>query len=142
MRWGRALGLVSLLAGCMGGGRGRAVQVYEGAPDENAVILVGDVASIDGREMPPRSRTFELLPGCHAITNITYWIGNDVNAAMTVRLPEMSYMMDMKPGHNYELRIGTTANTDTARVVVKALERNADGDVTRTFEPSRPCATP
>lgn len=73
------------------------------------------------------------------VTNVTYWIGSDASAAMTVRLPEMSYWMNMKAGHHYELRIGTTANTDTAQVVIKALERNDSGDITARYEPGKAC---
>lgn len=139
-RAARALVLLGLgSVGCMGGGHARAVQLYEGTPDESAVLLVGDVLSVDGKEVPPRSRTFALLPGCHKVTNVTYWIGNDANAAMTVRLPERAYWMNMKEGHQYELRIGTTSNSDTAQVVIKALERDKNGDVTRRFEPGSGC---
>jgi hypothetical protein len=67
------------------------------------------------------------------------WIGNDASGAMTVRVPERQYWMDMKKGHSYELRIGTTAVSDTARVTVTALERDQNGNVTRRFEAGRGC---
>ncbi len=47
--------------------------------------------------------------------------------------------MKMVPKHTYELRIGTTGNTDAARVFVKALERDKNGDVTHTFQPGQGC---
>lgn len=134
-----ACGLAAMA--CMGGGRARGLQLYEGAPDPTAVRLVGDVGAVDGREMPARSRTFDLLPGCHFVTNVTYWVGNDHNAAMAARLSPRTYAVNMQPGHTYELRIGTTANSDAAQVVIKALERNAAGEVTRTFEPGGSCGS-
>ncbi len=135
------MGVAAALAtvACMGGSHARAVKLYAGPRSSDAVILVGDVKAVDGNEVPLRSRTFELQPGCHTVTNITYWVGNDINAAMTVRLPEMVFWMKMVPEHTYELRIGTTANTDTARVTVKALERDTNGDVTHTYQPGKGC---
>ena len=127
------------LAGCMRGAHARAVRLYAGPPSADVVTLIGDVKSVDAKEVPAHSRTFELLPGCHAVTNVTYWIGDDINAAMTVRLSEQTYWMNMRLGYTYELKVGTTMNTDTARVVVNVVERDKNGHVTHKFEPSRAC---
>lgn len=42
-------------AGCMGGGHARAVRLYDGPHDEAAVLLVGDVLSVDGTQVPARA---------------------------------------------------------------------------------------
>jgi len=135
--WMLASGLA--LVGCMRGSHARAVRLYPGPPVTDVVTLVGDVKAVDGFDVPAHSRTFELRPGCHAVTNVTYWIGDDINAAMTVHLSERTYSMNMRLGYTYELAIGTTRNADTARVVVKVVERDQKGHVTHTFAPGQAC---
>lgn len=135
--WMLASGLA--LGGCMRGAHARAVRLYPGPPVADVVTLVGDIKTVDGFDVPPHARTFELKPGCHAVTNVTYWLGDDINAAMTVHLSERTYSMNMRLGYSYELAIGTTRNTDTARVVVKVVERDHNGHVSHTFAPGQAC---
>jgi hypothetical protein len=137
--WLRAAWLSTLSVACVSSSHGRGVQLYAGPAQPDAVLLVGDVKSVDGADVPSRSRTFRLLPGCHVVTNVTYWVGNDSNAAMSIRLPELPYWMNMKEGHSYELRVGFSAVSDTARVKVTALERDVKGDISQRFEPGKAC---
>jgi hypothetical protein len=117
----------------------RGVQLYQGPPDEAAITLVGDVKTVDGDDVPTRARSFRLLPGCHVVTNVTYGVARDPNAAATTHVLEMPYWMAMRSGYSYELRIATTRATGAAEGTVLALERDGEGEITKRFQPGRAC---
>ena len=134
--------VVSLLVGCVNANNVPSVRLYEG-PEEPATevaTLVGDVEEVDGQSVSARGHHFALLPGCHVVTNVTTWGGNDSNAAVMAHLPQIPFAIDMKAGLTYVVRIGIVGPVgEGGKLEITAKEQDAAGNVLRQFEPRGAC---
>jgi hypothetical protein len=132
----------SLLVGCISPGREpEAVTINGGDPEtEGVATLMGDVQSIDGRRVGHRGKRFLLKPGCYTVTNVTTWGGASPDAAVTAKLPEIPFMVDMRANYTYVVRIGTLGPAERgAELVVTVVEQDEHGNVEREFAPNTHC---
>jgi hypothetical protein len=146
--WGRsACALASLtlcLVACGAAGQRRGVPLYPTPaqplePNEVA-LLEGYVAEVDGEELGEEDvgGVFELLPGCHIVQTPPEWTRHQMDGAVMVETGVLRFALPMRGGHSYEIRIVLgNESTETGSAVVVAVETDAKGDKTQTFEPTR-----
>jgi hypothetical protein len=113
--------------------------LYDDPGDAAAGVakLVGDVGTVDGKPVAHLGHTFELVVGCHTVTNVTEWGGFDPSQAVMAKLPPISFAIDMRAGRTYVLRIAMVGDRDLA---VEAYEQDANGEVTQRFEQGKSCS--
>ena len=90
------------LTGCVGQFRGEPLYdaTSDGRPASDQVAqLSGLVQSVDGRNVPA-GRRFELLPGCHVVTNATRWGASDSQGSIAATLRPRMYSIDMRAGYS------------------------------------------
>jgi hypothetical protein len=121
--------LILLLAsGCIGGvPRAQAMRA-------DKAYLTGYVAEVDNAETRANGRAIELAPGCHVVTTPSEWGGVGTDSALIVKTGRAHFVIDMQPGYRYEVVVGTgAANELQMKSSLEATERDAKGNVTRTF---------
>jgi hypothetical protein len=137
------LGLgVALSVGCVRSGNVRGYRLYERdeQPGGDVCTLIGDVESVDGKSVSGHGHRFELLSGCHTVTNVKTWGGADPNAAVMAHLPEIPFNIEMQAGLTYVLRIAIVGQVrEGGRIAITAVEQDANGHVLRKFEPGASC---
>lgn len=134
-----------LLTSCIGHGQLRGEPLYPTTapstplPRESVASLSGAVGSVDGQPVQTGLR-FELLPGCHVVTNASRWGGAGWVNAMGGRMPVRSFAMNMRAGYFYYIRIQEGAKTGSGGSPALVAEEQApDGKPTRQFESGQPC---
>lgn len=143
--------------GCVGRGQLRGFPLYptsgEPLPREQIALLTGDVQVIDGQQVSGVGRWFELLPGCHVVTTSPQWQARVESSASGILPPngQLTYAMNMKAGHRYEIQPRSRQVRRAEVLVVSALEKDPEGAVTQEFVPAmsetdlegcQPAATP
>ncbi len=105
------------------------------APDEVAT-LHGDVREVDGKVVSEHGGSFALLPGCHVVGVVKTWGRFDTysGAGVVVQIPDMAYVMPMRGGYRYIVRIEADASNNYAGI--SAQEQDAEGNVTGRFSPA------
>ena len=105
--------------------------------------LTGYVAEVDNVETRANGRAIELAPGCHVVATPTEWGGVGTDSALIVKTGRAVFVLDMRPGYRYEVTGGTSApNELNMSATLAALERDAKGNVTRTFPAYRKASCP
>jgi hypothetical protein len=127
-----------LLAACIGTAQ-KTNTLYEDPAEASGGVakLVGDVGTVDGKAVADMGHTFELTLGCHTVTNVTEWGGNDHSAARMAKLPAIPFAIDMREHHTYVLRIAMSGDS---HLVVEAFEQDDRGEVTQRFEQGSSCS--
>jgi hypothetical protein len=97
--------------------------------------LYGDVREVDGKFVSEHGGAFALLPGCHVVGVVESWGRMDMatGSGVVVKIPRLAFVMPMRGGYRYVVRID--ADTTTNRATVKAHEEDAEGNVTGQFGP-------
>lgn len=130
--WRCALVVVApiLLIACVGG-PARGVALYPGPVRETTTIatLVGDIESVDGRQVSNAGRTFELLPGCHVVTTRARVARGWSVPAIP---PEFTFVIQFQAGRGYVLEYSGRSGTAT----MNALEKDAQGNVLSSLVPT------
>jgi hypothetical protein len=130
------------LNGCVAEGRGDALYHADNgqlaAP--NAVAKLGGlIRTVDGQPVPEGHR-FELLPGCHVITNSSRWATSDTQGSISASLRELSFAISMRAGYSYVIRVREGIWTGSSgTVTLIAEERDPGGNVTREIAAGKPC---
>jgi hypothetical protein len=130
------------LSGCVAQGRGDALyHTGDGqlaAP--NAVAKLGGlIRTVDGLSVPEGHR-FELLPGCHVITNSSRWTTSDTQGSVSASLRQLTFAIAMRAGYSYIVRVREGIWTGSSgTVTLIAEERDPDGKVTREIPAGKPC---
>lgn len=130
---------IALVATACGLGPGRGVRLYDGAEQSRSAVatLHGPVLSVDGHEISSRTRSFELLPGCHVVTSGgSVGHGTDHDAWIAY-LPTVTFAFRMLPGATYNIAFSidpTLGRGPVGSGQVTATERDAAGKL-RTVSP-------
>ena len=137
-----AVGCFLLFNGCAAQGRGDALYRVENgqlpAPDKVA-NLAGLIQTVDGLSVPQGHR-FELLPGCHVITNTTHWARSDSQGSVSGTLRQLQFIIDMRAGDSYFIRVREGLWTGSSGTIqLLAEERDPSGTVIREIPPGKPC---
>jgi hypothetical protein len=132
---GASAGVVGPSA-CIVHGADRAYPLYPAPRLERrqVALLLGAIATVDGKDVALDGSTFELLPGCHLVTTQTKLLAYDTSTStnaqgeVTGTLPRLTYAIAMQPGHTYaiERQIQAVGGT-TADVQITARDVAADG---------------
>jgi hypothetical protein len=141
-RLGGGVLVLVALAGCVNSANVKAYRLFQDPSDafNGTAILIGDVEQFDGVSVSKHGHRFEVLPGCHTVTNVTTWGGMDPNAAVMAHLPQMPFSMEMKAGMTYVLRIAIVGPAqEGGRLRITLREQDADGNVLRTAEAGSHC---
>lgn len=138
-RW-VAIGFAAILPACVGGSS-RGVPLY--SPEtprraENTIAaLLGDIATVDGRDVSGSGRTFELLPGCHVITTRRSFGKVEQGLPMTALLPPLTFVLPMHANRSYLLEYEPSSNAGNGGVaLIQAREVDASGKVLATHLPT------
>lgn len=141
-RLGAGILTAGVVVGCVNAANVKAYRLYEDPSGglEGTAILVGDVEQFDGVSVSAHGHRFEVLPGCHTVTNVTTWGGMDPNAAVTAHLPQLPFSVRMKAGMTYVLRIAIVGPVqEGGRLEITLREQDASGAVLRTLQPGSQC---
>jgi hypothetical protein len=66
------------------------------------------------------------------------WTRHETDGAVMVETGVLPFALPMRGGHSYEIRVVLGAeSTDTGSAIVVAVETDAQGAKTQTFEPAR-----
>src|SRR5690606_35658284 len=114
---------------------GRPLPLYTGPQrgDDAVALLRGPVSSVDGKKVPSRGSTFELLPGCHVvhIGGLVHHVDPDTGGTV-LTLPVLKYAFRMRPGHFYTIDVEVHPALGlgpSGRASILARERAPDGSV-------------
>jgi hypothetical protein len=134
-----------VFASCVGPARRRGDALYhtdngELAPPAAVAELSGLVQTVDGQSVPA-GRRFELLPGCHIVTNSTRWTASDLGGSRSATLAPRRFAIFMRAGYRYAIRIEEGIWSGTSGTVkLIAEELGPDGKVTRQIAAGEPCS--
>ncbi len=106
-------------------------------PAEQVAYLSGYVQFVDGQDVSALGTSFELLPGPHEIQTPLSFGRSEINAGvMYSETGHIIYSMPMKAGYSYIISVEMEkTGGHTYRGQIHAYEKNAAGEVTRSFEP-------
>jgi hypothetical protein len=104
---------------------------------EEVSKLSGYVAFVDGEDASKLGKSFELLPGCHAVVTPTRWGAHSPGGEMdiTATTGRWAFVLPMRAGHRYEIRVIVgQASGPLLPLTIKAIETDLAGKQTREFE--------
>lgn len=119
-----------LLAACVGR-ETRGVPLYPGparGADEVAG-LIGDIDTVDGRDVSSSERSFEVLPGCHVVTTRARVAQGWTVAGIP---PRWTFVIQVQAGHGYVLEYTGRSGTSA----MNALEKDARGQIVASLAPT------
>jgi hypothetical protein len=139
---GATLAFSALVVGCLGD-PARGYPLYTRTEELPAVAdvarLSGYVQSVDGRDVSSVRPPFELLPGCHVILTPSHWgsFASDKASGITATTGAVNFVLPMKPGSSYSVKVETAeVSGPVGEISLRTYERDAKGNVTRTFPPA------
>ena len=129
---------VGVLVGCVGpkGGTSEADSAPAIETRPNVALLTGPISMVDGKPVDSGA-AIELSPGCHTLRTSSELLTSPAEG-VTVRgtITAMNFALTMNAGHNYWAERKTLNMVDTrSRVRVTLYERDAAGNVERTYSP-------
>lgn len=134
-----AVALAALVAsGCGVGSRTRGYPLHGDAntPLSAVARLHGYVEEVDGDNVTEHGNLYELLPGCHVIGTPRTWGGAGVDASATAETGHLRFVIKMRAGHDYEVRVLMLEALH--RIEVETVEKDPNGDVVAKHLPVHP----
>jgi hypothetical protein len=133
-----ALLLAAAGSGCLGVAHPAALYGNgDHLASDQVATLYGPIASVDGKDVSGKGRTFELLPGCHLV-QLLRQVGDSSNTgSWSAHLPPYLFAIWMRPGRAYVISYQVQSNGGpTGTIYFDAEERDRSGTV-RRFGPAR-----